>query len=91
MGKLYKMIQEHIDAQPYRVSERQIAQALGVSQTSLSNWREPKSLIEKKHLLAIAHLTRNPYSRVLDALLEDIGYLHEGGGGDGDSAAPIAQ
>ena len=74
MGKLYDLIQEHIDAQPYPVSERQVAKAIGVTQTTLSNWREPKKLIAKEHLLSIARVTRNPYHRVLDALLEDIGY-----------------
>lgn len=75
MGKLYDLIQEHIDAQPYPVSERQVALAIGVTQTTLKNWREPKKLIDKEHLLAIARITRNPYHRVLDALLEDIGYI----------------
>lgn len=90
MGRLYDLIQEHIDGQMYPVSERQIAKAIGVTPTALSNWRNPKRLIEKKHLLAIARVTRNPYSTVLYALLEDINYLHEGGGGDGE-AAPIAK
>lgn len=74
MGKLYDLIQEHIDAQQYPPSERQVAKELGVTQTTLSNWRAPKKLIAKEHLLAIARVTRNPYARVLDALLEDIGY-----------------
>lgn len=74
MGKLYDLIQEHIDAQQYPPSERQVAKELGVTQTTLSNWRTPKKLIAKEHLLAIARVTRNPYARVLDALLEDIGY-----------------
>lgn len=77
MGKLYDLIQEHIDAQPYGVSERQVARAIGVTPTTLKNWREPKRLIDKEHLLSIARVTRNPYHRVLDALLEDIGYLRE--------------
>lgn len=77
MGKLYDLIQAHIDAQPYGVSERQVAKAIGVTQTTLSNWREPKKLIEKKHLAAISRVTGVPYLRVLDALLEDIGYLRE--------------
>ena len=75
MGKLYNLIQDHIDAQPYKVSERQIARRIGVTQTTLSNWREPKKLIAKDHLLAISRVTGVPYLRVLDALLDDIGYL----------------
>lgn len=77
MGRLYDLIQAHIDAQPYGVSERQVALKIGVTQTTLSNWREPKKLIGKEHLKAISRVTGVPYARVLDALLEDIGYLHE--------------
>lgn len=75
MGQLYELIQAHIDAQPYGVSERQIAQRLKVSPTTLKNWRTPVRLIDKDHLVAISRLTGVPYQRVLDALLEDIGYL----------------
>lgn len=74
MGKLYDLIQEHIDSQQYPPSERQVAKQIGVTQTTLKNWREPKRLLDKDHLLAIARVTRNPYGRVLEALLEDIGY-----------------
>lgn len=75
MGRLYELIQAHIDAQPYPVSERQIAKKLGVSPTTLKNWRTPVKLVDKDHLLAISRVTGVPYHRVLDALLEDIGYL----------------
>jgi len=78
MGKLYDLIQEHIDAQMYPPTERQVARQIGVTQTTLTNWREPRRLIAKEHLLAIARVTRNPYARVLDALLEDIGYKDAG-------------
>jgi transcriptional regulator with XRE-family HTH domain len=79
MGKLYDLIQEHIDSQaPYEPSGRQVAKQLGVSQTTMNNWRTPKRLIEKKHLEAIARVTRNPYGRVLDALLQDIDYASPG-------------
>lgn len=74
-GRLFALIQAHMDAQPYGVSERQIARKLDVSPTTLRNWREPTKLIAKRHLVAISELTGVPYSRVLDALLEDIGYL----------------
>lgn len=77
MGQLYDIIQRHIDAQPYGVSERQVAKVLGVTQTTLSNWRTPRRLIDKEHLLSIARVTHMPYQRVLDALLHDIGYLTE--------------
>jgi DNA-binding transcriptional regulator YdaS (Cro superfamily) len=75
MGRLFDLIQAHMDAQPYGVSERAIAIKLGVSPTTLRNWKSPTRLIDKEHLVAISRLTGDPYGRVLDALLEDIGYL----------------
>lgn len=77
MGQLYNLIQEHMDSQPYGVSKRQVAGRLGVSPTTLDNWRTPTKLIEREHLKAISSLTGVPYLRVLDALLADIGYLNE--------------
>lgn len=77
MGKFYDLIQTHMDEQPYRVTERQIAKRLGVTQTTLTNWRNPKKLIAKKHIVAVAALAGVRYERARDALLEDIGYLAE--------------
>lgn len=91
MGKLTEIIRKYVDAQPFEVSDRQVAQKLGVTQTTLSNWGKPTKLIQKRHLVAISRLTGAPYSRVLDALLEDIGYLHEDGDGSEHSAAPMTQ
>ena len=77
MGRLYGLIQAHMDAQPYGVSERQIAKSLGVTQTTLKNWRSPKKLIAKKHMRSISRVTGASYDQVRDALLDDIDYLHE--------------
>jgi transcriptional regulator with XRE-family HTH domain len=74
MGRLYDIIQRHIDAQPYLVSVRKVAQALDVTPSTVSNWRNPESLVKKEHLEAIARVTGTPYQEVLDALLADIGY-----------------
>lgn len=76
MGRFYDIIQAHMDAQPYGVSQRQVAGKLNVSPTTLKNWRTPEKLIAKQHIEAVSRLTGVPYQRVLDALLEDIGYLH---------------
>lgn len=74
MGQLYDIIQRHIDAQPYGASVRSVAKALGVTPTTVGNWREPRELIRKEHLEAIARVTGVPYREVLAALLQDIGY-----------------
>lgn len=78
VGEFYDIIQRHIDAQPYGVSDRKIAKELGVTQTTLSNWRTPKKLIDKRHVIAVSKLTGVPYERVRDALLYDIGWMREG-------------
>lgn len=90
MGQLYDIIQRHMDEGGYRVSQRQVAQRLGVSPTTIKAWQEPKELIAKKHLVAIAHLTHVPYHRVLDALLADIDYLTEDPPGEGRDATGSA-
>lgn len=79
MGRLYDLIQAHMDAQPYEVRPADVARALGVSRQTVLNWREPTRLVSKKHLQALAQLTGVPYLRVLDALLEDIGYIPSSG------------
>ena len=77
MGRLYELIQAHMDAQPYEVRPADVARALGVSRQTVLNWRElkPNGWISKQHLQGIAELTGVPYLRVLDAMLEDTGYV----------------
>jgi transcriptional regulator with XRE-family HTH domain len=81
MGKFYDLIQRHIDEQPYPPSERKVARTLGVTPSTLSNWREPKQLIEKRHIESVAELAGVTYARALDALLDDIGYMPPQGRG----------
>lgn len=76
MGRLYDLLQAHMDAQPYEVKPADIARKIGVSRQTVLNWKTPTKLIDKDHLLAIAAITGAPYERVLYALLEDTGYLH---------------
>lgn len=80
MGRLFDLLQTHVDAQPYDVSWADVARKIGVSRQTVLNWREPKKLIAPDHLEAVARVTGVPYLRVLDALLKDIGYLSDEGG-----------
>lgn len=75
VGKFWDLIQTHVDAQSYPPSERQLARRLGVTPSTLANWRTPKQLIERRHIEAVADLAGVSYMRALDALLEDIGYI----------------
>lgn len=76
MGKLWQLLQSHIDGEKYPPSERQVAAKLGVSPTTLGNWRAPRKLPSRENLQAIADLIGSRYSVVLDAALYDTGY-HE--------------
>lgn len=78
MGRLYDLIQEYVDRQKYPPSERQLAKEIGVTQTTLKNWRTPKGMISKAHLESIAKVTGNPYATVRNAWLEDVGLLNPG-------------
>lgn len=78
MGKLWDLLQRHIDGEKYPPSERQVAARLGVSPTTLGNWRDPKKLPSRENLQAIADLVGVRYSVVLEAALWDTGY-HEAG------------
>lgn len=75
MGRLFDLIQAHMDSQPYEVNVAQVAKKIGVTRQTVLNWKHPAKLIDKDHLVSISRLTGVPYQRVLDALLEDIGYL----------------
>lgn len=77
MGKLWELLQRHIDGEKYPPSERQVAARLGVAPNTLGKWRNPKALPSRENLQAIADLVGVRYSVVLDAALYDTGY-HEG-------------
>lgn len=77
MGSFYDLVQSHIDEQPYPPSEREIARRLRVTPSTLANWRTPKRLIAKQHIVDVAKLAGVRYETALDALLDDIGYRVE--------------
>lgn len=74
MGRLFDIVQRHIDAQPYGASYAQVANAVGVSRTTITNWREPKDLISRVHMERLAAVVGTTYAEVLRANLYDIGY-----------------
>lgn len=78
MGRLFDIVDEYRDRfAPHPPSYRRIAEQIGVAPQTLNNWRQPTKLLDKEHLRALSEITGVPYQRVLDALLEDIGYLRE--------------
>lgn len=78
MGRLFEIVEEYRSRySPHEPTYSKVAEQVGVSRQTLLNWREPTKLIDKEHLLALEELTGVPYQRLLDALLEDIGYLRK--------------
>lgn len=77
MGRLFDLIQHHVDTQSYDVTLAQVAKRIGVSRQTVLNWRNPTKLIDKKHLVAISRVTGVRYATVLEALLDDIDYSTE--------------
>lgn len=75
MGRLFELIEAHRQAQPYPPSYSRIAEQVGVSRQTLLNWRTPTSWIRRDHLEALADVIGVSYVRVLDAMLEDTGYI----------------
>lgn len=78
MGRLYDIIQGHIDAQaPYPPSVRQVALQLGVSPTTVANWRHIKQVPKREHLEALARVTGTPLQQVFEAAIFDAGLMIE--------------
>lgn len=78
MGKLFDLVDAYRERfAPHPPSYSRIAEQVGVSRQTLLNWRTPKELLDKEYLIALAEVTGVPYQRVLDALLDDIGYLRQ--------------
>lgn len=75
MGLLWDIVQAHIDSSPYPPSYRQVARRLGITPTTLTNWRDPQDLPRQTNLRALATLTGVPYDDVLRAALTDTGYF----------------
>ncbi len=75
MGRLWDILQQHVDEQLYPPSYRQLAAKLGVQPQTLLNWKHPSALPSRANIKAIASLTRTPERDVLRAALVDTGYL----------------
>ncbi len=76
MGRLFDIVEEYrARFAPHEPSYSKVAEQLGTSRQTVLNWKAPAKLPDKEHLLNLAELTGVPYQRVLDAVLEDIGYL----------------
>lgn len=80
VSQLGAIVQTHIDSQPYPPTPRQVARAIGITQTALTNWTAHgvTRLPTIENLQALARVTGTPYPEILTAALQDAGYLTEG-------------
>lgn len=93
MGKLWELVEAHMDSQPYRPSQAAVARKLGMkSPTTLTNWKKGRltEMPSREHLWSVVDLTGASIHRVLEAALTDAGY-YERGEGRADSPAANRQ
>lgn len=93
---LWGLIQDWMDAQRIRTNQSQVADAIGVHRTAVSEWKYGGVYPAPQNLAALARIMspvrpQEMYLQLLDAVNRDRGYLpmpEEGGGAHADSAAP---
>ncbi len=73
-GHLWALVQAWLDAQPYPPSQRKLAGRIGVSPSTLGDWKFARTAPAPDDLRALASELRMPYEAVLDAALIDAGY-----------------
>lgn len=74
-GEVWRLIQEWLDVkQPYAPSQRKLAGQLGVSSSTLSEWKYGRVLPGPAAVDRLAREIGTPYDTVLDAFLIDNGY-----------------
>src|SRR5688500_7614946 len=78
MGELGELIEQWRSKQPYRPSDRKMAERLGVSPSTIGDWIRG-TVPGPEKLAALAAEMHYPYRRLLDAVMVDLGYLPEPG------------
>lgn len=76
-GHLWAVIQEWMDSMPYPPSQAAVAKRLGISGSSMTDYKYAKTMPNPDFLRALAAEIGVPYERVLDAALKDAGYRAE--------------
>lgn len=84
-ARLWRMVEEFRDSQPFPPSVRAIARQAGISESTFANWQHISKLPEREHLEAFARISKWTYNQLLDAALVDAGYTEAR---DGTSTRP---
>jgi len=75
MGAFWDLIQTEVDRERFHVSDRQVALRLGVSPSTIKNWRDGlRRLPDEKNLRSVADFTGNAYEDVLLTALSETGH-----------------
>lgn len=85
-GQLWRLVQDWMDSIPYPPSQSRLAQGLGVSRSTLTDWKYGRGFPSPDNLRALAYEIGVPYERVLDAALRDRGYRTDPPAKRGESA-----
>jgi len=90
MSQLGALIEAYRDRQKYRPKNADLARDLHVARSTVGNWLDG-TMPKPAHLRVLSTLLDVPYLRVLDAVLEDAGYLPRAGEPGGNTAAIAAE
>lgn len=75
MGAFWQIIQTRLAREQFKVSDRQLAHRLGVSPTTIGNWRGGlKALPAERNLRSVADFAGKSYEAVLFAALSETGH-----------------
>ena len=91
---LWGQIEQWLDQQMFRPTQAQMADRLGVTRSSVSQWKFGQARPTPQNLRDLARLTRIPYLALREAVMFDLGYTDEEEEevtGDDRDAAPIAE
>lgn len=68
------LIQDWLDAQPWHISQAQLAKKIGVSTSLVTDWKYGRSVPNPENLRELAAVIEVSPERLIDAMLKDEGY-----------------
>lgn len=79
---LWDLIERWMDGRLVRTNQSQIAEAVNVSRSAVSQWKSGEARPKPANLRRLAQVTGQPYALFLEAVVRDMGYL-DGEEGEG--------
>lgn len=73
--EMWKLVQTWIDAQPWGVSQRQLAAKLEVAPSLVTDWKVGRSMPQPHHIQGLAAITGISDRVLSKAVLIDAGYV----------------